>query len=249
MRSQFVRSMMGIGLLFLCAGPVLSQQPDCAIQLNRWSHNLRHDWDGDGTPENRGVWCVFYGAETGWEYAPIFDPPNPPDFCVCPDNHRTDAGNPYHHVHLNHSFPLLGLVIINGNPVWVTVTASMKEAFYDWYYRDGYTKVGTYSVSQNCYGYAFGTGTFVNDGTYGADTILADDWEDADEEDVEVFHKFNHAIKVTPKMCEDEQASWYIIQKSSEKNRCSAIYEKTGDCPDGVTVMGGSYSGYKKKTP
>ena len=242
MSSEIVRCMMATTVLFLSARPALGAQPPCAETVNHWWHNLRHDWDGDGTPENKFVECAFFDAKTGYHYGPIFDPPG--GFCVCPCNHKTGAGNPYDHWHFNHYFPMIGRI----DGVWRTVTATMHEAFYDWYY-SGYTKVGTYSVSQNCYGYAFGTGTFVDDGTYGAETILSDDWEDAGEDEMQVAYHWGHAIKVTPKECTDEQASWYIISKSSEKCRSSAVYEKTTDCPDGVTLKGGPYDYYKKKDP
>lgn len=163
--------------------------------------------------------------------------------CVCPSNHKTGQGNPYWHAHLNHSFPMIGLI----DGVWKTVTASMKEAYWDCYY-DGYTKVGTYSVSQNCYGYALGTGTFLKDGAYGSEIIINDDWQETGlESGATVAYKVGHAIKVTPKHCTDDVSGWYIIQKSSEKNCASAVYEKSGDCPSGVGLKGGSYKLYKPK--
>lgn len=116
-----------------------------------------------------------------------------------------------------------------------------------WYY-SGYTKVGTYSVSQNCYGYAFGTGTFVNDGSYGAEIIRSDDWEAAEPPDAAVAYKYGHTIKVTSGPCSIQEMIVYKLKSSSEKFRCSAIYEQTGECPDGVTLKNGPYSYYKKKT-
>ena len=109
MRSQLVRWMVAFGMLLLCAHTALSGEPPCAVQLNRWWHWLRHDWDNDGTPENRYVECAFFDEWTGWEYPAYYDG-GEMKICACPSNHRTGQGNPYWHAHLKHTFPMIGLL-------------------------------------------------------------------------------------------------------------------------------------------
>ncbi|MEW4527647.1 hypothetical protein [Maioricimonas sp. JC845] len=129
------------------------------------------------------------------------------------------------------------------------MTWAKVQAFWDWEYRDGYTRQGSPSLTQNCYGHALGTGTYVDDGLYGADQIIQDCWTVTSESDAKVAYCHGHAIRVTSEYCNEGEAGMDLITSTSEKYRESPIYTKNGDCNSPATPLKNKFEGTDPPTP
>lgn len=118
------------------------------------------------------------------------------------------------------------------------MSEALALAFWDNQYADGYQRLGGLSVSSNCYGYAFGLGTYVNDnGQTGMSVVLERCFSPTHiqmGDAVLAKAAADHAIKITGfQNCTVIQGHppEKRLSETREKNRESPIYRLLVGCP------------------
>lgn len=104
------------------------------------------------------------------------------------------------------------------------------EAFYNHKYSNGFTKIGEVDFKENCFGYAFGLGVWVNPGPYGIEMFLnipgcylfVDSLEDA-----QIAKGPEHAMKVQGDFCIEGEYGALIIVTRNEKDGVGPKFTKT----------------------
>jgi len=168
--------------------------------------------------------------------------------------HRTkDQGLYFEHIHIKYTLPKTGM---DEYGVERTVTTDKIDAYWDWHYGpiDGGcnpTKNCTGRDSganhtYNCYAYAFGYDTWIQDPTY----IFQDDYQGNVEVDAGVVQKLTgHVIKVTSKCTTCGCTVCPNSKFNREKNNASGIYFTIFRCPTGGMPYGTSPNYYKPNPP
>jgi hypothetical protein len=120
----------------------------------------------------------------------------------------------------------------DGNPY--TVNNVGIKAYWDHYY--GKSSGGGEDCTYNCWGYALGYSTWIQDPDY----IYADDYEVTTDAGLgQVIALSGHAKKITNHCDNGENSD--TIQQTMEKNQPSGIYTFNYYCPAGTSPGGTMY--------
>jgi hypothetical protein len=144
----------------------------------------------------------------------------------CPDHKTTHGQHGYAHWHLP---DFSSFIWVNAyepkSDTYHSITTNRINAYFNAKYPSSrYTPEGEPNSSQNCYGYALYSGTYVGKK---ADCLFTNDYESAtDWTDCTVLRGDDHSIMVYTHA--EEPCTIY----SSEKNELSAIYVAVWDIPD-----------------
>ena len=182
--------------------------------------------DGEGQGPPHFVWVV----ELSVAYNRDFDG-------WCTENHRTAAGNKFHHAHMVDGFPFLDTT--REPNVWVTAEMC------DWYWDNEYAvedppnlgwdrKSGsTATMEYNCHGFAFageeGPLLWIADNQAGQGKVIADDYTHIGYyEDIKgsVVSTTAHSYKVLDvSVMPKPPRLWDLERHKEEKRGSSAIYQ------------------------
>jgi len=221
----------------------------CAYDEGSWGENVRYTHPVSGDVVNGSVQIPLSGIQDQGD-AVTYRRYNYLNMtaCDCTGRPTTCNGSNYEYsvVSIPNTFSfIVPFAYMEGGVAKVknlTVTKAHVNAYYDLKYA-GYDQEGDVDFSQNCHGYTFGTGNWIDDSMmFGFNAWIQCYNIDCVPSNAVLAGNTSHSMKCGGENCSTSETYMEKYTSSSEKFRGSRIYKQSGTC-DSPVDLGKAHGG------